>query len=374
MESAARWLLRAQVSTLDDGFSHSFDVLRGTWLPSYPETTGYVIETLYEYAVLTGQAQYAEAARRAADWEISIQLPEGGVMAGTLDARPVVPTVFNTGQVIFGWLSAASYEPLSESYREAARRAADWLVAVMDADGAWRRFPSPYGTKGESAFNTRTAFGLACAGEALGDSRYLDAAVRQINYVVAQAADNGFLPNTCLQDSSRPLTHTIAYSIRGLLEVGAMSGRVEFVDLALRMARAVARVQRLDGGIPGRLDEHWQGRTRWVCLTGNSQMALNWLRFAKLGISMEFMDHAVAANRYVMALQDQTHSEPGIRGGIKGSHPIGAEYMSYRYPNWAAKFFLDALMLELELRTSAPSKSKHVSGPPRQRSGSASSE
>jgi uncharacterized protein YyaL (SSP411 family) len=219
----------------------------------------------------------------------------------------------------------------------------------MDADGAWRRFSSPFGANGESAFNTRTAFGLARAGETLQNSRYLDAAVRHVKYVAAQAADNGFLPDNCLQDPSRPLTHTIAYSIRGLLEVGAIAGRVEFVDLALRMARAVSRAQRRDGGIPGRLDEDWRGRTRWVCLTGNSQMALNWLRFAKLGISLEFIDNAVAANRYVMAFQDRTNSEPGIRGAIKGSHPIGAEYMSYRYPNWAAKFFLDALILELQL-------------------------
>jgi hypothetical protein len=34
------------------------------------------------------------------------------------------------------------------------------------------------------------------------------------------------------------------------------------------------------------------------------------------------------------------------RGGIKGSHPINGGYHPWQYPNWAAKFFADALMLE----------------------------
>jgi hypothetical protein len=34
-----------------------------------------------------------------------------------------------------------------------------------------------------------------------------------------------------------------------------------------------------------------------------------------------------------------------MRGGIKGSHPIWGGYDPFRYPNWAAKFFIDAMMM-----------------------------
>jgi len=350
MEAAAQWLLAAQAATPDDGIAHSLDALTATWKASYPETTGYAIETLYAYARRSGRARYAEAARKAADWEVSVQLPEGGVMAGTIDATPVVPTIFNTGQVLFGWAAAAQHEVQSARYLQALRRAGDWLIGAMDDDGAWRRYSSPFGARGESAFNTRTAFGLARAGAVLGDERYLRAAIRHVRYVAAQARPNGFLPHNCLEDESRPLVHTLAYSIRGLLEVGATAAESGFVDLAVRMARGVASAQRADGAIPGRLDREWRGRAAWVCVTGNCQMALNWLRLAKLGITAEFIPNAVAANRYVMALQHRSHPDPDIRGAIRGSHPISAPYMRYRYPNWAAKFFLDALMLEAELR------------------------
>ena len=49
-----------------------------------------------------------------------------------------------------------------------------------------------------------------------------------------------------------------------------------------------------------------------------------------------------------MSVQDLESADPNVRGAIKGSHPIDGEYMAWRYPNWAAKFFMDALML-LEL-------------------------
>lgn len=76
-------------------------------------------------------------------------------------------------------------------------------------------------------------------------------------------------------------------------------------------------------------------------------MALNWFRMIELGITDEFRRNAKAANRFVMRHQNRQHQNPGIRGGVKGSHPIGGEYMRFRYPNWAAKFFMDALMRDI---------------------------
>ncbi len=50
-----------------------------------------------------------------------------------------------------------------------------------------------------------------------------------------------------------------------------------------------------------------------------------------------------------MATQQLTAKSPGVRGGIKGSHPIWGAYEPYEYPSWAVKFFSDALMLEERL-------------------------
>ena len=36
-----------------------------------------------------------------------------------------------------------------------------------------------------------------------------------------------------------------------------------------------------------------------------------------------------------------------IRGGIAGSAPIWGSYSRFEYPNWATKFYADALMMEM---------------------------
>ena len=42
-----------------------------------------------------------------------------------------------------------------------------------------------------------------------------------------------------------------------------------------------------------------------------------------------------------------------VNGALAGSFPIFGEYMTGGYPNWATKYFLDALLLRDELNSSA---------------------
>ncbi|MHB8425775.1 MAG: hypothetical protein ACYDB9_11615, partial [Gammaproteobacteria bacterium] len=206
MAAAAEWLTRAQDATGTGGVSAYYDLKSHKWAAAYPETTGYIIPTFFRYAEFSGQTEYRERALRMASWESDIQLPEGGVRAGTLDATQVVPTIFNTGQVLFGWLAAWGQirEP---RFRDSLMRAAEWLLAAQDADGAWRRFASPFTAHQVNTYNTRVAFALARAGQALGETRYLDAAVRNVRWALTQMRGNGWLENNDLEDNARPLTH-----------------------------------------------------------------------------------------------------------------------------------------------------------------------
>lgn len=347
LRAAVDWLLRAQQATPDDGVAHSWDIRRRCWHASYPETTGYVIPTLIDYAELFDAPHCRVAALKMADWEIAVQMPDGGVRAGTMAAEVVVPTIFNTGQVLFGWARAVVATG-EDRYATALRRAADWLVAAQDADGCWRRFPSPFAPgHPEKAYNTRSAFGLVRAWQALNHAPWLDAARANAEWALRVARPNAFLPHNCLTDAVNPLTHTLAYSIRGLLEVGVACKEPRFIDHAIRMIDAIARHQRPDGAIPGRYTPDWQPAGHWSCLTGNSQLALNWWRLARITGDRRFEAPARAATRFNMRAQDLRVIDPHRAGGIKGSHPVDEDYMTWRYPNWATKFFCDALMLEL---------------------------
>lgn len=346
LEALMQWLVRAQDASGCNGVSAYYDLRQGRWAAAYPETTGYIIPTFFDFAVYSGKEEYRARALRMADWETDIQLPEGGIQAGTLGVQQIVPTVFNTGQVLFGW-ARAYRETQAQHYAESLRLAADWLLSCQDADGGWRKFPSPFARPGVNAYNTRTAFGLIAAAQALGVENYAEAAGRNVNWALSTALPNGWLPDNCLEDPDNPLTHTIAYSIRGILEVSAAMGSAEGLDAALRMACSVAAAQRLDGALPGRLDREWQPAVRWSCMTGNAQMAIVWIRLAKLSGNETLRVNATKAIEFCARQINLTSPNGGIRGGMKGTHPFDGPYMRHRYPNWATKFLADALLLLL---------------------------
>lgn len=344
LQAAASWIGRAQKATGTGGVAAYFDLERKQWAGAYPETTGYIIPTFYDYATFAQRPEFAVCAHRMAEWEADIQLEDGAVRAGTMDSEKVAPTVFNTGQVLFGWTRAWK-ETGDLRFRSAAMRAAEWLAAAQDSDGAWRRFASPFARHKLNSYNTRTAWGIARVGAAFDQPRFLDVARANIEWAISRAHANAWLDDNCLEFNERPLTHTIAYSLRGILEVGVILQEDRYLDFAVRMAYAVASAQRDDGALPGRLDDQWRPKARWSCLTGNAQMAINWLRLAQISGDAAFRKHAQRANRFNMMTQVLTGPDE-TRGAIKGSFPADGGYMTWRYPNWAAKFFMDALMLE----------------------------
>src|SRR6185436_6062964 len=72
LDATMAWLCKAQDSVEGGGVSAGYSVIDG-WLPPYPETTGYIIPTFYDYARLTGREEFRLRARRMADWELEVQ-------------------------------------------------------------------------------------------------------------------------------------------------------------------------------------------------------------------------------------------------------------------------------------------------------------
>ena len=349
LDAAIGWLKHAQDVTGNGGVAQTWLVRHEKWAPAYPETTGYIIPTFYRYAALTGDNDVRERARRMADWEIEIQHPGGGVLAGALGDSDQ-PTVFNTGQVIFGWVRAFEEEG-EERYREAAVRAANWLCDIMDADGCWRSWGSPMTGKQINTYNTRSAWSLARVHEITGESRFLDAAVRNCEWALTQALPNGWLDNNCLQDNNQPFTHTIAYAMRGLLEIGDYAKRQDFVGAATKIADAMHAALPANGYMPGRFNREWRPTVKWSCLTGDCQLAINWARLFQITGEERYRQATNCVLPFVKSTQRLTGHGLDITGGIKGSHPIDGGYHPWQYPNWAAKFFADALMIEMALPT-----------------------
>jgi len=119
LQATMQWLCRAQDVTGSGGVAAGYTLHRG-WTPAYPETTGYIIPTFLDYADLINDDSFRERARRMGRWESEIHLPDGGVRGRT----QATPVVFDTGQVIFGWVDL--YRRFSDSRSlESACKAGD---------------------------------------------------------------------------------------------------------------------------------------------------------------------------------------------------------------------------------------------------------
>lgn len=152
----------------------------------------------------------------------------------------------------------------------------------------------------------------------------------------------------CLDDPARPLTHTLGYALRGVLEAHRFTGDRALLEASRRTAEGLLTALGPDGFLPGRLGHDWRPAVRWACLTGTAQIAICWFLLHRLGAGRHFLDAARRANRFVRRTM-RVDGPPETRGAVKGSFPVGGEYQAFAYPNWACKFAVDASLLERAL-------------------------
>jgi hypothetical protein len=288
-----------------------------------------------------------ERARRMLDWLVSIQYPEGGFRGGVIDQGPAVPVTFNTGQILLGL--AAGARVLGKEYRIPMRKAADWIAGSLDSDGCWRKHRSPFTSADDKTYETHVSWGLFEAARAEGNTGWSEAGLRQVRWALARQRSNGWLEGCCLRNPSSPLTHTLGYALRGILEAWRFSRGKEFLVAARRLADGLLATQHPDGGLPGELKSDWSAGAPWVCLTGNVQIAHCWLILYRATGERRYRDGGFAANAFVRrtVLYD---GPDDTRGAVKGSFPADGNYGAFEYLNWAAKFFIDSNQAEADLR------------------------
>ncbi|TLD46719.1 MAG: hypothetical protein FAZ92_01007 [Accumulibacter sp.] len=102
-EARIEWLKRSQdmPAYRDGGSARDFSLLRG-WASSYPETSGYIVPTLIDFAARSNDQPLADRAQRMLDWLVSIHFPGGGFQGGKVDAPERVPVTFDTGHILLG--------------------------------------------------------------------------------------------------------------------------------------------------------------------------------------------------------------------------------------------------------------------------------
>jgi hypothetical protein len=338
--ATAEWLARS--FRRGGGSSAHFSLATG-WSAPYPETTGYIIPTLLALRANFPELDLEAKALAAGRWLLGMQRADGPFPAGLLRANGKFrPSVFNTGQVLKG-LVALHRHTGERVWLDAAHRGASWLARGVGRDGLWAA--NDYRAGETPSYYTHVAWPMLEVWAEGGSDAICAAARRFLERVLARRRENGAFARWGFRERGPAFTHTIAYTLRGLLE----SARVlqawdPFGESAVAALEELRRRAELNGGsLPGALDESFRPVGNFVCLTGNSQTAINLLLWERREHDLRIVNAAAKLVDRVCAAQALESSVPALRGAVAGSSPVWGPYMRWRYPNWAAKYHADAL-------------------------------
>ena len=285
---------------------------------------------------------------RIARWEATIQMPSGAVQGGKLvSADRQQPAVFNTGMVLDGFVSVLERQS-DPVIAEAAARAADFLVSDLNEAGLFTTNGAFVSQDAIKLYNVLCAWALYRHGRLSGAPAQCAAALRAAEGALQFQKENGWFAENCLNLPAKPLTHTIGYTLQGLLEVGALSGREDILTAVERGFAPLLPSIESNGCLAGRFDASWRPAVSWSCLTGSAQLAIVGYRLTALGAGERYAEAADRLIGFLKALQLRRTGNPNIDGALAGSYPVFGGYMPGGYPNWATKYLLDALMLEAE--------------------------
>lgn len=338
---ALAWLQQAHEAAQGKGFAAYYQkrpLLPGKWAAPYPETSGYLIETLIDYYQLNKEPKLLEMALKSADWIVGLQLESGALPGGLGEGTEA--SVFNTGQMVFGLVKA--YEQSSNTdYLDGVKKACNWLLSILEEDGSWQQ--AAYVPGYIPSYYTRVIWAMLVANKHLNNPNIDEKMEKALNYYQKRQNKQSAFENWGFKPNEPAYTHTIAYTLRGLLESALLLNDEFAINQALIAGDKLLDLLAEKGQLAGSYDQDWNGDYSFQCLTGNAQLSIFFCRLHRFIGKKAFKPAAFQVFEPVIEHQNNT-SNDNLRGGIPGSAPFNKGYQPYRYLNWAVKFYLDAYL------------------------------
>jgi hypothetical protein len=332
-----QWVTSCIQATGGQGAAARYHLWKG-WSEAYPETTGYLIETLFDCYHLTKIEALKAAAIQSADWLCQIQNRDGSFPGGVGGKLP--PIIFDTGMILFG-LTSAWQETMDGKYRDSLFKAIAWLENEMDDDNIWRKHA--YEPHYVPSYYTMVIWAILKSKKLLrikGSNGKLHSA---LDFFLQKITPENSIRDWSFRPGEIAFTHTIAYTLQGMLEAGLLLKNQAAISKVKTIGQKILAIRKHKGKLAGCYDENWHGDYSFGCTAGQAQMSLVFFRLYEV-----FKEPALFEEANILLFQTMKfQSKVGINGwygGIPGSAPIWGKYQRFSFPNWAAKFFLDACM------------------------------
>jgi hypothetical protein len=309
------------------------------WSAAYPETTGYIIETLLDYHTLTGEQWLFDYSKNAADWICTLQKKNGALPGGLGENGE--ESVFNTGMMLFGLVRI--FEKIQdEKYKIVIEKAVNWLLSILEKDGSWQK--GAYVNDYVPSYYTRVVWAILKANSILKNDKITILMQHALDFYKAKVNENGTVQHWAFEKNKPAFTHTIAYTQRGFLEAGILLNDEKSIEIAKHISLIISDLFEKNKKIAGTYDEFWQGDYSFICNTGNAQLSLNAARIYEYTGEVFYL---YLAKKTFQTVENAPSRIPikGFYGSIQGSSPYWGKYIKFAAPNWAAKFWLDAKFL-----------------------------
>ena len=333
------YFLFAQTAAGGGGYSASYSLITGL-RHAYIETTGYIIPTMFDLAVCLGDPKCRASALKAGEWLLSVQQADGSFT----DIDQYLPQVFDTGQVMLG-LNRLFRETNDGRFLAAARRAADWLVKVQDPNGSWTTMS--YHRGHPCTYLTRSAAALLETWQLTKDPKHHDGAVEFLRWAASRQQANGFFLNCELRLDENPVLHTMVYVLEGFWMAHRLTGEREWLDVVMRGALPLRKAQLERDLVPcSQYDANFQVSNPEKCVPGVAQWAGLCLALYEITKEPAWLEAAKLSVFYLKS--KQLRGRGLLHGALPASVPLWGHYHPMMFPNWAVKFFTDALLLYVQ--------------------------
>ncbi len=314
----------------------------GGWSLMYPETSGYLIPTLINCSKSHDDSLYFDKAKEIADWLLSIQFDDGSFPGHLYKKDTNIKSIFNSAQILIGLVSIYK-ETKDKKFLSSIINCSSWICSNQDNNGLWLKHS--YKNNFMPSYYTRVAWPLLLVWEITKDKKVLDTANKSLELIYNRKLNNGFIRHSGFEKDSYAFIHTIAYVIRGFFEASLITENEKYKKLSIEWSKKLLKNFELKGRLPGAYYENYKGLNSFECLTGYCQLAIIWLKIFNYNQDITYVNGALKA----IDIVEKNIPKKNIfmkAGGVPGSSPYYGRYMTFRQPNWATKFFIDALLLE----------------------------